>query len=137
MPGKVKVRIVSARHLPVMDRSSENTDAFAEVKFGDQTHKTEVCRKSLNPTWNSEWFRFEAADDRELQDEPLQIRVMDYDTYSANDAIGKVYVDLNPLLMRGNSNIKGVGAPEGRAGGGDGEAPAVQINHTMHGVKSV
>ena len=23
---------------------------------------------------------------------------MDYDTYSANDAIGKVYIDLNPLL---------------------------------------
>ena len=27
--------------------------------------------------------------DRDLQDEPLQIRIMDYDTYSANDAIGK------------------------------------------------
>jgi len=24
---------------------------------------------------------------------------MDHDTYSANDAIGKVYLDLNPLLM--------------------------------------
>ncbi len=44
--------------------------------------------------------RFEVADDLELQDEPLQIRVMDYDTYSANDAIGKVYVDLKPLLLR-------------------------------------
>lgn len=33
-----------------------------------------------------------------LKDEPLTIRVMDYDTYSANDAIGKVYIDLNPLL---------------------------------------
>ena len=31
-------------------------------------------------------------DDRELQDEPLHIRIMDYDTYSANDAIGKVYI---------------------------------------------
>lgn len=37
-------------------------------------------------------------DDAELQDEPLQIRVMDHDTYSANDAIGKLYLDLNPLL---------------------------------------
>ena len=44
MPGKVKVRVLSARHLPVMDKSSENTDAFAEVKFGDMTHKTEVYR---------------------------------------------------------------------------------------------
>lgn len=25
---------------------------------------------------------------------------MDYDTYSANDAIGKVYIDLNPLLVK-------------------------------------
>lgn len=24
---------------------------------------------------------------------------MDHDTYSANDAIGKVYIDLNPLLL--------------------------------------
>jgi hypothetical protein len=47
--------------------------------------------------WNSEWFKFEVPDE-ELQDEPLQIRIMDYDTYSANDAIGKVYINLNPLL---------------------------------------
>lgn len=38
-------------------------------------------------------------DDTELQDEPLQIRIMDHDTYSANDAIGKVYFNLNPLLL--------------------------------------
>ena len=51
-----------------------------------------------------------------FKDEPLQVRIMDYDTYSANDAIGKVcqcdiwqraywhfgtqvYIDLNPLLL--------------------------------------
>lgn len=43
-------------------------------------------------------------DDCELQEEPLQIRIMDYDTYSANDAIGKVYIDLNPLLLKADSN---------------------------------
>ena len=44
-------------------------------------------------------FRFE-VDDLELQDEPLQIRIMDYDTYSANDAIGKVcdYIQVNIVL---------------------------------------
>ena len=40
------------------------------------------------------------------QDEPLQIRVMDYDTYSANDAIGKVYIDLNPLLITHEADRK-------------------------------
>jgi len=42
-----------------------------------------------------------------LQDEPLQIRLMDYDTYSANDAIGKVYLDLNPLLVPPGHLVKG------------------------------
>lgn len=60
MPAKIKVRIVAARDLPVMDRSSDLADAFAE------------------------------ADDEELQDEPLQIRIMDHDTVTAHDAIGKV-----------------------------------------------
>ncbi|XP_042908943.1 C2 domain-containing protein 5 isoform X3 [Parasteatoda tepidariorum] len=99
MPGKVKVRIVAGRNLPVMDRASDTCDAFVEIKLSNTTYKTEVFRHSLNPEWNSEWFRFE-VDDEELQDEPLQIRVMDYDTYSANDAIGKVYIDLNPLLCK-------------------------------------
>ncbi|KAM8978293.1 C2 domain-containing protein 5 isoform 5-T5 [Sarcophilus harrisii] len=61
------------------------------------TFKTDVYHKSLNPQWNSEWFKFE-VDDEDLQDEPLQITVLDHDTYSANDAIGKVYIDIDPLL---------------------------------------
>lgn len=115
-----------------------------QVKFGNTTFKTDVCPKSLNPQWNSEWFKFEVSvsfecdrhwwwclnashtcmnwihcasvlfllpflcflspllalqvDDEDLQDEPLQITVLDHDTYSANDAIGKVYIDIDPLL---------------------------------------
>ncbi|KAG7332885.1 hypothetical protein KOW79_003020 [Hemibagrus wyckioides] len=97
MPGKLKAKIMAGRHLPVMDRASDLTDAFVEVKFGNMTFKTDVCPKSLNPQWNSEWFKFE-VDDEDLQDEPLQITVLDHDTYSANDAIGKVYIDIDPLL---------------------------------------
>ncbi|XP_031420639.1 C2 domain-containing protein 5 isoform X8 [Clupea harengus] len=97
MPGKLKAKIVAGRHLPVMDRASDLTDAFVEVKFGNTTFKTDVYPKSLNPQWNSGWFKFE-VDDEDLQDEPLQITVLDHDTYSANDAIGKVYIDIDPLL---------------------------------------
>lgn len=60
MPGKIKVKVLAGRNLPVMDRASDTTDAFVEIKFGGITHKTDVCRKSLNPHWNStEWYRFE------------------------------------------------------------------------------
>lgn len=31
MPGKLKAKIVAGRHLPVMDRASDLTDAFVEV----------------------------------------------------------------------------------------------------------
>lgn len=89
-----------------MDKSSDASDAFVEVKLGNTTYKTEVYRRSLNPFWNSEWFRFEVSD-LELQDEPLQIRIMDYDTYSANDAIGKVYINLNPLLTNYGHSMSG------------------------------
>lgn len=43
-------------------------------------------------------------DDAELQDEPLQVRLMDHDTYSANDMIGKVYFNLNPLLLNSSND---------------------------------
>ncbi|XP_038562691.1 C2 domain-containing protein 5 isoform X3 [Micropterus salmoides] len=104
MPGKLKAKIVAGRHLPVMDRASDLTDAFVEVKFGNTTFKTDVCPKSLNPQWNSEWFKFE-VDDEDLQDEPLQVTVLDHDTYSANDAIGKVYIDIDPLLCSEAASI--------------------------------
>lgn len=45
---------------------------------------------------------------------------MDYDTYSANDAIGKVYIDLNPLLG------KDVGS---------GLSGWLPIYDTMHGIR--
>ncbi|XP_013406243.1 C2 domain-containing protein 5-like, partial [Lingula anatina] len=44
------------------------------------------------------------VDDEDLQDEPLQLRVLDYDTYSAHDAIGKVYINLNPLLSKDSAS---------------------------------
>ena len=43
MPAKVKVRIVAGRDLPVMDRSSELTDAFVEVN-----HRFTLIQKSFH-----------------------------------------------------------------------------------------
>jgi len=109
-----------------MDKSNETTDAFVEIKLGTNTQKTDVKRKTLNPVFNSDWYRFE-IDDSELQDEPLQIRVMDYDTYSANDAIGKVSVSLNPLLLSGD-NVNSISSHKSMNGW-------VPIFDTMLGVR--
>ncbi|XP_034253611.1 C2 domain-containing protein 5 isoform X2 [Thrips palmi] len=138
MPGKVKVKIVAGRNLPVMDRSSDTTDAYVEIKLGNTTYKTDVCRKSLNPQWNSEWYRFE-VDDSELQDEPLQLRLMDHDTYSANDAIGKVYLDLNPLLLpvppKPVKNVRSEGSATTTANSGSVMSGWIPVYDTMHGIR--
>ncbi|CAB0035264.1 unnamed protein product [Trichogramma brassicae] len=142
MPGKIKVKILSGRNLPVMDRSADTTDAYVEIKFGSTTYKTDVCRKSLNPQWNSEWYKFE-VEDSELQDEPLQIRLMDHDTYSANDAIGKVYVNLNPLLLPGTpppavKNIWTLEAAMNTSTGSQGGSVMtgwLPVYDTMHGIR--
>lgn len=34
---------------------------FSQVKFANTTFKTDVYPKSLNPQWNSEWFKFEVS----------------------------------------------------------------------------
>lgn len=61
MPGKVRVKILAGRNLPVMDRGSDTTDAYVEIKLANTTYKTDVYRKSLNPQWNSDFYRFDVS----------------------------------------------------------------------------
>ncbi len=66
MPAAIKLRIVSARDLPVMDSPTDSTDAYVEVCFADTPHlRTRVQQRTLNPTWHQE-FRIEVADFREM-----------------------------------------------------------------------
>eukprot|EP00123_Amoebidium_parasiticum_P021357 comp65939_c0_seq1/m.48006 comp65939_c0_seq1/g.48006 ORF comp65939_c0_seq1/g.48006 comp65939_c0_seq1/m.48006 type:complete len:284 (-) comp65939_c0_seq1:8-859(-) len=97
MPATVKVRVVEARDLPVMDQRTELTDAYVEVKIKDKAHETSIAKKTLNPVWNTD-FRFH-LEDTGLQDEVLEIKVYDYDKISSDDAIGKVYISLGSLLL--------------------------------------
>lgn len=57
---------------------------------------------------------------------------MDYDTYSANDAIGKVYIDLNPLLLSHPGH-----RPDTRAETGAGNIMSgwLPVFDTMHGIR--
>lgn len=104
MPSTIKIRIIQACDLPIMDSGSQLTDSFVTINFAHyQQHRTFTCPKTLDPVWNQD-FRLEVANDLHLQDEPLQIKVWDKDFYSADDAIGMVLIDLNPLLANENDN---------------------------------
>ncbi|KAK6756262.1 hypothetical protein RB195_014579 [Necator americanus] len=75
LPIRLEVAVISANGLPIMNKSINSTDAFVEIRFADDVQKTEVVT-SLNP------------------------RVMDHDTYSANDAIGRVNLDCNIFVEK-------------------------------------
>ena len=45
---------------------------YLQIKFGSTTYKTEVYRKSLNPQWNTEWYRFEVSMRYEYTNSQLQ-----------------------------------------------------------------
>lgn len=74
-----------------------SSSASSALKQKGYTAKTKVCRRNLNPVWDEE-FRFDVSSDTMLQDEPLIFRVCDWDAIAADESIGLVYIDLNPLL---------------------------------------
>jgi hypothetical protein len=106
--------------------SSTNNKSSSNSSVGYAV-KTKICRRTTSPVWDEE-FRFDVSDDTILQDEPLIFKVCDADhanfasssapsggsssttTTTRDEAIGLVYIDLNPLLTtesdRGDDNKK-------------------------------
>lgn len=104
MGATVKIFIKQARNLPVMDRASNLTDAYVQLKFGPSfDEKTSVCKKTLNPVFN-QTFRFEVTDVTYIQDNIIEFILWDSDIVSSDDIIGTIYIDANLLLMGSNGN---------------------------------
>ncbi|CAI5455566.1 unnamed protein product [Caenorhabditis angaria] len=123
LPVRLEILVENAKNLPVMNKSNNSCDAFVEVRFLETVEKTDVVT-SLNPAWTNEPFVFD-TDEKEISEEWLQFRVMDYDTYSANDAIGRVNVDCNILLERMRNT--GIDTLE--------ETLTMKVYDTIHGLR--
>ena len=96
MATRVVVHVHEARDLPVMNYSSQLTDAYVEVKFKEFAEKTPVARKTLNPVWNEKLGL--TIDNKSIQDEVLLINVWDHDRFGQDNVIGQVSIDLLPLV---------------------------------------
>ncbi|KAL4101625.1 hypothetical protein PRIC1_005374 [Phytophthora ramorum] len=66
MPCTIKIRLVEARDMPVVDRTSKLADAYVGITFASFEAKSSVSKKTLNPKWDEE-FRFDVAASRERQ----------------------------------------------------------------------
>ncbi|EFC40020.1 predicted protein [Naegleria gruberi] len=108
MGAKVKIQVKSCRNLPIMDRSSGLTDAYVVVKCGSEYQfKTPVCRKTLNPSWNIDAFRFEVPNNDYLQENVIEFKIIDYDVVTQDDVIGTVIVDTNLLALNQVNQFSG------------------------------
>ncbi len=57
-----------------MDKASSLTDAYVEIKFGeDYQFKTQIIKKTLNPHFNQQ-FRLEVTSDKYIQDNIIELK---------------------------------------------------------------
>ncbi|XP_022994844.1 ADP-ribosylation factor GTPase-activating protein AGD12-like isoform X2 [Cucurbita maxima] len=89
--GLLKVKVIKGTNLAVRDMKS--SDPFITVTLGQQTAKTTVKKKNLNPVWNEELM---LSVPQEYG--PLELKVFDLDTVSSNDSMGEAEIDLQPML---------------------------------------
>ncbi|KAJ3410219.1 hypothetical protein HDV05_004014 [Chytridiales sp. JEL 0842] len=85
--------VIAARGLSIKDRYS--SDPFAIIKIGDQTHRTPVIYKNLNPVWNYECSFVVTP---VLMDADLELTVWDKDLIG-KDFLGQLVIPLSEVFF--------------------------------------
>ncbi len=90
--GIVHVHVVECRDLVIKDITS--SDPYCIVTIGAQVNRTKTVYKSLAPTYNEHFtFSWDGCD-------KLLIDIYDKDEFTKDDNMGKVELDLSPLLAQ-------------------------------------
>ena len=109
MPCILKVRVIKARNVTFPDRVDlQALNSFVEIKFGSfssaddhELFRTSAAKR-LDQLTRNEDFRFEIADEVELQTIPLSLKL-----YDNSSLIAGIEIDLNPLLCSSHTIING------------------------------
>ena len=96
--GVLHCKLLRATNLVSRDANGYS-DPFVRCGFGRQIHKSSVKYETLHPVWD-ETFDFIVSVDDVFDNRKLECEVWDRDPYGVRDYMGKVKVDLNPLLLR-------------------------------------
>ncbi|CAK9156796.1 unnamed protein product [Ilex paraguariensis] len=89
--GLLKVTVVQGKRLVVRD--FKTSDPYVILKMGNQTSKTKVINRCLNPFWNEE-LSFSLTEPIEV----LKLEVFDKDRFKADDKMGHAHLSLQPLV---------------------------------------
>lgn len=89
--GVLKITVVKGTNLAVRDMLS--SDPYVVLTLGHQKAQTSVRNSNLNPVWNEELMLSVPQNYK-----PVKLQVFDHDTFSADDIMGEVEIDIQPLI---------------------------------------
>lgn len=90
-PGKmfgVHITLMEGLRLAVRDRGG-TSDPYVKFRLGEQRYRSRTIMKDLNPKWNESFILWTSS----LQ-EPLRLKVYDYDRGWTDDFMGGATIDL-------------------------------------------
>jgi len=93
---KLNVTIDSCKNLPDLDGAWNLTDAYVIVKVGTKKQRTKAVGGHLNPKFEKDNTLEFSIKDAALQSR-IRFQVMDKDTFSADDLIGKASMKLSKV----------------------------------------
>ncbi|KAL5973327.1 hypothetical protein ACLOJK_029977 [Asimina triloba] len=102
--GILEVQLVDARGLRETELFGK-MDPYVILQYRSEERKSDVARgQGRNPTWN-EIFTFRVEHGGGADDESdLVLRIMDKDTFSADDFVGEATIPLKGLIAVGVQN---------------------------------
>ncbi|XP_071719793.1 ADP-ribosylation factor GTPase-activating protein AGD12-like [Rutidosis leptorrhynchoides] len=89
--GVLKITVIKGTNLAVRDMLS--SDPYVVLTLGHQKAQTTVRNSNLNPVWNEELMLSVPQNYK-----PVKLQVFDHDTFSADDIMGEVEIDIQPLI---------------------------------------
>jgi len=124
---KLEVTIVSCEGLPDLDGALNLTDPYVVVRVGKEKQKTKAVGGALNPEFNQETstFLFENGPEVALQSR-IRFHVMDKDTFTPDDLIGKASIKLSDVDQTGEPiTLELVSLSDGETYLSDGQTTAI------------
>jgi len=124
---KLEVTIVSCEGLPDLDGALNLTDPYVVVRVGKEKQKTKAVGGALNPEFDEETstFLFENGPEVALQSR-IRFHVMDKDTFTPDDLIGKASIKLSEVDQTGEPiTMELVSLSDGETYLSDGQVTAI------------
>ncbi|KAL4576275.1 hypothetical protein LXL04_012367 [Taraxacum kok-saghyz] len=101
--GVMEVNLVDARGLSNSDFLN-NMDPYVLIQYKSQEHKSTIAKgQGSKPSWN-ENFKFRVEFPGGDEQPKLVLKIMDHDTFSADDYIGQTTIYLKEVLELGVEN---------------------------------